>query len=47
VQLDGVDLQRNIYLARNVKLPATRAQTEFWDFVSETKVDLQKPMVQA
>ena len=47
VQVNGVDLQRNIYLARNVKLPATRAQTEFWDFVSETKVDLQKPMVQA
>lgn len=47
VQVDGVNLQRNIYLARNVKLPATRAQTEFWDFVSETKVDLQKPMVQA
>lgn len=46
VQVDGVDLQHNIYLARNVKLPATRAQSEFWNFVSESKVDLQKPMVQ-
>ncbi len=45
VKVDDVELQRKIYLARNLKLPATRAQAEFWNFISESKVDLHNPMV--
>lgn len=37
VQVDGMSLQRCIYLARNNRFPATRAQTEFWDFVISSK----------
>ncbi len=37
VRVEGLDLKRNIYLARNRRLPASRAQTEFWNFVSATK----------
>jgi DNA-binding transcriptional LysR family regulator len=47
VQVEGVSLQRDLFLARNLKLPATRAQTEFWNFVIRSKIDLQKSMVKA
>jgi DNA-binding transcriptional LysR family regulator len=32
VELQGVDLQRTVYMARNVHYPFTRAQNLFWDF---------------
>ncbi|MEW5869798.1 MAG: LysR family transcriptional regulator [Chloroflexota bacterium] len=34
VKVEGMSLKRQILLARNRRLPATRAQGEFWDFVS-------------
>ena len=37
VEVDGMSLQRSIYLARNGRFPATRAQSEFWDFVVSSK----------
>lgn len=33
VKVEGLDLFRKIYLARNLKLPPSRAMNEFWDFV--------------
>ena len=45
VQVEGVSLQRDLYLARSLKLPATRAQTEFWNYVTRSKIDLQKSLV--
>lgn len=35
VEVEGMQLTRNIYLARNRKQPFTRAQTEFWKFIQE------------
>lgn len=40
VEVEGMSLFRKIYLARNQRFPATRAQSEFWDFVLEPEVDL-------
>jgi DNA-binding transcriptional LysR family regulator len=40
VEVEGMSLFRKIYLARNQRFPATRAQSEFWDFVLETEADL-------
>lgn len=37
VELSGMSLRRNLYLVRNRRLPATRAQVEFWNFVSATQ----------
>jgi LysR family transcriptional regulator, transcriptional activator of the cysJI operon len=37
VTVEGMPLQRNLYMARNRRFPPTRAQAEFWAFVeSET-----------
>jgi DNA-binding transcriptional LysR family regulator len=33
VEVEGMPLQRKIYLARNRRFPPTRAQAEFWAFV--------------
>jgi DNA-binding transcriptional LysR family regulator len=41
VDIEGMELTRNIYLARNRRLPLTRAHTRFWDFVSTSKSELQ------
>jgi DNA-binding transcriptional LysR family regulator len=35
VNVQGMLLQRRIYLARNRRFPSTRAQSEFWKFVVE------------
>jgi DNA-binding transcriptional LysR family regulator len=40
VEVEGMKLLRKIYLARNQRFPATRAQGEFWKFVLEPEVDL-------
>ena len=32
VELEGLDLQRTVYMARNIKRPFTRAQGLFWEF---------------
>jgi DNA-binding transcriptional LysR family regulator len=40
VEVEGMSLFRKIYLARNQRFPATRAQGEFWKFVLEPEVDL-------
>ena len=37
VEVSGMSLRRNLYLVRNRRLPATRAQVEFWNFVSATQ----------
>jgi DNA-binding transcriptional LysR family regulator len=36
VEVSGMSLRRNLYMVRNRRLPATRAQVEFWNYVSET-----------
>jgi len=35
VEVEGMQLSRNIYLVRNRKQPFTRAQTEFWKFIKD------------
>jgi DNA-binding transcriptional LysR family regulator len=43
VRVEGMSLQRNIYMARNRRLPTTRAQAEFWDFVHAAEKRLNRP----
>jgi DNA-binding transcriptional LysR family regulator len=38
VQVEGLVLRRTIYLARNHRRPATRAQAEFWEFVKSSRL---------
>ena len=35
VELEGLDLQRTLFMARHIPSPFTRAQSLFWDFVKE------------
>jgi DNA-binding transcriptional LysR family regulator len=35
VEVEGLDLRRTIFLARNVRQPLTRAQERFWTFVAD------------
>jgi hypothetical protein len=41
VAVEGMELTRNIYLARNRRLPLTRAQEKFWEFVIHSRQDTQ------
>jgi len=34
VSVEGMNLTRNIYLARNRRQSLTRAQAKFWEFVT-------------
>jgi len=36
-----MELTRNIFLARNRRLPLTRAQAKFWEFVTCTRDEIQ------
>ena len=40
VSVEGMELSRNIYLARNRRQPLTRAQAKFWDYVDCSKREL-------
>ena len=40
VKVEGMNLYRKIYLARNQRFPTTRAQSEFWDFVHQPQFEL-------
>jgi DNA-binding transcriptional LysR family regulator len=46
VEVQGMQLFRKIYLARNQRFPATRAQSEFWDFVQRSESDEPSPVSQ-
>lgn len=37
VSVEGMELSRNIYLARNRRLPLTRAQAKLWEHVNQPK----------
>ncbi len=39
VEVEGLDLCRTIYLARNARHPLTRAQDRFWNFVSNRRTE--------
>jgi LysR family transcriptional regulator, transcriptional activator of the cysJI operon len=41
VAVEGMTLTRNIYLARNRQQPSTRAQVKFWEFVNNTRAEIQ------
>jgi DNA-binding transcriptional LysR family regulator len=41
VSVEGMDLTRNIYLARNRRQSLTRAQEKFWNFVTSTRTEIQ------
>lgn len=40
VHVEGMHLRRSISLARNRRMPVTRAQTEFWEFVTHQHAGL-------
>ncbi len=42
VTVEGMNLTRSIYLARNRRQPLTRAQAKFWEFVINTRDALQQ-----
>lgn len=44
VAVEGMNLFRNIYLARNQRFPTTRAQSEFWEFVLNPQIELMEPV---
>ncbi len=46
IEVQGMQLFRKIYLARNQRFPATRAQSEFWDFVQRSESDEPSPVRQ-
>jgi DNA-binding transcriptional LysR family regulator len=39
IKVDGMDLRRGIFLARNRRFPTTRAQSEYWDFVKQANLE--------
>jgi hypothetical protein len=41
VEVEGISLTRNIYLARNRMQPLTRAQAKFWEFVLSKRDEMQ------
>jgi DNA-binding transcriptional LysR family regulator len=43
VQVENFSLRRKIYMARNTRIPATRAQNAFWDYVTQRAPDLEFP----
>lgn len=38
VQVESLELKRNIFLTRNLRLPTTRAQSEFWNYVGSNTI---------
>ena len=40
VEVEGMKLFRKIYLARNQRIPTTLAQSEFWDFVHKSEIEV-------
>ena len=40
VDIEGMDLQRTVYIARQVNHPLTRAQNLFWEFTQEQREHL-------
>ena len=40
IEVEGMKLYRKIFLARNQRIPITRAQSEFWDFVHQPEIEL-------
>ncbi len=45
VEVEGMRLNRKIYLARNQRFPFTRAQSEFWNFVLQPEVEIVSQFV--
>lgn len=41
VSVEGMELSRNIYLARNRRQALTRAQAKFWEYVSQSRSEMQ------
>jgi DNA-binding transcriptional LysR family regulator len=46
VAIEGMELTRNIYLARNRRVLLTRAQENFWEFVIRSRIEAQNTGVQ-
>lgn len=47
VEVAGMKLSRKIFIARSLRLPASRVQQEFWDFVQRCTGQIQDMIVQA
>jgi len=46
VQVEGMRMHRNIYMARNLRIPGTRAQAAWWEFVRDSKKQLSAALPQ-
>jgi DNA-binding transcriptional LysR family regulator len=46
VSIEGMELSRNIYLARNRRQPLTRAQAKFWEYVNLSKREIPSAVTQ-
>lgn len=46
VSIEGIELSRNIYLARNRRQSLTRAQAKFWEYVSLSRIGTPSSVTQ-
>jgi DNA-binding transcriptional LysR family regulator len=44
IAVDGMPLKRDIFLTRNRRVPSTKAQIEFWDFVKTAKIKIENSL---
>ena len=47
VEIEGLDLRRTVYMARNIHRPFTRAQSLFWDFAQSQYKNLNTDIWQS
>ena len=41
VRIEGVDICRDIFIGRNTRFPETKAQTAFWNFITDLPIPLE------
>ena len=44
IKVNGMDLKRDIFLTRNRRVPSTKAQVEFWNFVKTSKIKIENSL---
>jgi DNA-binding transcriptional LysR family regulator len=45
VKIRGMDIERDIFIGRNVRIPASAAQAAFWGFISTQNICLQEEIL--
>lgn len=44
IMIDGMTLKRDLFLTRNLRVPSTKAQVEFWNFVKTAKIKIESSL---